>query len=58
MILNNYAHINYLNGKLRYSKIIDFIFDRIEPQKNMNFATFHDILKYIDKLQSKYENYK
>ena len=58
MILNNYAHINYLNGKLRYSKIIDFIFDRIEPQKNMNFATFHDILKYIDKLQSKYENHK
>lgn len=58
MILNNYAHINYLNGKLRYSKIIDFIFDKIEPQKDMKFTTFHDILQYIDKLKSKYENFK
>ncbi len=57
MILNNYAHIKYLNDKLRYSKIIDFIFDNIEPQKDINFNTFHDILKYIDKLQSKYENF-
>ena len=38
--------------------IIDFILNNIEPQKNMNFTTFHDILKYIDKLKSKYENYK
>ena len=57
MILNNYAHIKYLNGKLRYSNIIDFIFDNIEPQKNMKFTTFHDILKYIEELKSKYENF-
>lgn len=56
MLLNNYAHINYLNGNLRYSNIIDFIFDRIEPQKDMKFASFRDILKYIDTLKSKYEN--
>ena len=57
MILNNYAHINYLNGKLPYSDIIDFIFSKIEPQKDMNFVTFHDILKYIEDLKSKYETF-
>ena len=55
MILNNYAHINYLNGKLLYPYIIDFIFDKIEPQKDMKFRNFHDILKYIEALKNKYE---
>ncbi len=33
MILNNYAHNKYLNDKLSYSNIIDFIFDNIETSK-------------------------
>jgi 1-deoxy-D-xylulose-5-phosphate reductoisomerase len=55
IILNNYAHIKYLKGKLSYSHIIDFILDNIEPQKDMNFNNFHDILNYIEVLKSKYE---
>ncbi len=57
MILNNFAHIKYLNGDLLYSDIINFVFDKIEPQKNMKFTTFHDILKYIEFLKSKYEKF-
>ena len=57
MILNNYAHNKYLNGKLSYSNIVDFILNNIETQKNMKFTTFHDILKYIEVLKSKYENF-
>ncbi len=58
IILNNFAHIKYINGQLAYSRIIDFILKNIEPpQKNINFKNFHDILKYIDNLRSKYENY-
>ncbi len=56
MLLNNYAHKNYLKGKLRYSNIIDFIFDKLESQKDMKFASFRDILQYIDTLKSKYDN--
>ena len=56
MILNNYAHRNYLKGKLSYDNIVDFIFDNIDPQKDMNFMSFHDILNYIEDLKSKYEN--
>ena len=56
MILNNYAHNKYLNGNYSYSNIIDFILNNIETQKNMNFTTFHDILKYIE-VKSKYENF-
>jgi 1-deoxy-D-xylulose-5-phosphate reductoisomerase len=57
MILNNYAHNNYLNGDLFYTDIIDFIFDNIEPQKDMKFRSFHDILNYINVLKSKYEKF-
>lgn len=57
MILNNYAHINYLSGKLPYHNIIDFIFDNIEPQKDLKFKTFHDILFYIEDLRSKYDTF-
>ena len=55
MILNNYAHKKYLKQKLPYSNIINFIFDNIEPQKDMKFRNFHDILKYIGDLKTKYE---
>ena len=57
MILNNCAHYSYLNGDLSYANIIDFIFDNIEPQKDMKFTNFHDILKYIEVLKSKYEKF-
>lgn len=56
MLLNNYAHTIYLNGNLSYSEIIDFIFNNIEHQKDMNFSSFHDILQYVEELKSKYEN--
>ena len=52
MILNNYAHIKYLNDKLSYQNIIDFIFNNIDPQKDMNFRTFHDILQFIEALKN------
>lgn len=57
MILNNFAHTKYLKGKLSYSGIVDFIFDNIEDQKNMKFRSFHDILKYIEDLKSRYETF-
>jgi len=57
IILNNYAHINYLKGKLPYSSIVDFIFNNIEDQKDMKLRSFHDILKYIEVLKSRYESY-
>jgi len=56
MILNNFAHKKYLNNNLSYFNIVDFIFDNLEPQKNIKFRTFHDILEYIEGLKSKYEN--
>jgi 1-deoxy-D-xylulose 5-phosphate reductoisomerase len=57
MILNNHAHQLYLNGKLPYVNIIDFILDNIEPQKGMKFRSFHDILRYIGDLKLKYETF-
>lgn len=55
MTLNNYAHTKYLNQKLPYSNIVNFILDNIEPQKDMKFRNFHDILKYVGDLKTKYE---
>ena len=55
MILNNCAHTKYLNDELKYINIINFIFNNIEPQKDMNFRSFHDILGYIEELSYKYE---
>jgi 1-deoxy-D-xylulose-5-phosphate reductoisomerase len=57
MILNNQAHQLYLNGILPYANIIDFILDNIEPQKDMKFRSFHDILRYIEDLKLKYETF-
>jgi 1-deoxy-D-xylulose 5-phosphate reductoisomerase len=57
MILNNHAHQLYLNGKLPYANIIDYILDNIEPQKGMKFRSFHDILRYIGDLKLKYETF-
>lgn len=57
MILNNHAHQLYLNGKLPYANIIDYILDNVEPQKGMKFRSFHDILRYIGDLKLKYETF-
>ena len=56
MLLNNRAHSKYLDNKLPYSKIIEYILSNIEPdQRNIKFKSFNDILKHIKILKEKYE---
>ncbi len=56
MLLNNYAHSKYLNNKLVYSNIIDYILTNIESDdNNVKFNSFNDILRYIKMLKEKYE---
>ncbi len=57
MILNNKAHNLYINKKIKYSQIIDFIVENLfKDKKIVKLNSFNDILKYIYFLELKYEN--
>jgi 1-deoxy-D-xylulose-5-phosphate reductoisomerase len=57
LLLNNKAHSMYLKNKLKYNRIINFIFKNI-PKKNLSYPplnSFSNIIKLINGLKSKYE---
>ena len=57
LILNNKAHTMYLNNKLSYNKILDFIFTNMPNKQNTNIKlkSFINIISTINGLKSKYE---
>lgn len=57
LILNNKAHSMYLNNKLSYNKILDFIFTNMPNKQNTNvkLKSFINIISFINGLKSKYE---
>ena len=57
LILNNKAHSIYLNNKLKYNSILDFIFTNMPNKQNINIKlkSFNNIISLINKLKSKYE---
>lgn len=57
LILNNKAHTMYLNNKLSYNKILDFIFTNMPNKQNTNIKlkSFINIISIINELKSKYE---
>ncbi len=57
LLLNNKAHSMYLNNKLKYNDILDFIFKNM-PEKQLSylkFSSFSNIISLINKIKSKYE---
>ena len=57
LLLNNKAHTMYLNNKLKYNDILDFIFKNM-PEKQLSylkFSSFSNIISLINKIKSKYE---
>ena len=57
LILNNKAHSLYLNKKLNYNKILNFIFKNMPNKKytNIKLKSFINIISLINGIKSKYE---
>lgn len=53
LLLNNRAHLLYLNNKIKYNNIINFIFKKIPKNihKKKKLNTFNDIINYMDKIK-------
>lgn len=57
MLLNNKAHKLYLNNKIKYNYIVDFIFDNLSlNSEKFDLSSFKKIVNYIDYQYEQYEN--
>ena len=57
MLLNNKAHKLYLNNKIKYNYIVDFIFDNLFlNNEKFDLSSFKKIVNYIDYKNKEYEN--
>lgn len=58
MILNNIAQKKYISGEIKYNSILDFIMTNLKNIKTpIKFTSINDRLKFIDSINSNYENY-
>ena len=51
MILNNFAQKLYLNNKLKYNEILNFVFKQIElfdSYRLIKLRNFKEILKFVN----------
>ena len=57
LLLNNKAHSLYLNNKLIYNDILNFIFKNMHKKQflNYNLNSFNNIISLINGIKSKYE---
>ena len=57
LILNNKAHSMYLNNKLKYNMILNFIFKNMPKKQftNIKLNSFIDIISFINGIKGKYE---
>ena len=56
MLLNNKAHLLYVQNKLKYNSIIDFIYDNLAfNNSKTDLSSFKKIINYIKILEKKYE---
>ena len=57
LLLNNKAHSMYLNDKLNYNDIINFIFKNMHKKQflNHNLNSFNNIISLINGIKSKHE---
>ena len=57
LLLNNKAHIMYLNNKLKYNDILNFIFNNMPKKQSLvlKSSSFSNIISLINKIKSKYE---
>ena len=56
MLLNNIAQRLYINKKLNYNKIVNFIIYNVKKEtNNKKFKSFDSILDYIKSINNKYE---
>lgn len=57
MLLNNKAHKMYLNNRIKYNQIIDFIFNNLSlNNEKFDLSSFKKIVNYIEYKNKKYEN--
>ena len=57
MLLNNRAHKLYLNNKIEYNHIVDFIFNNLSlNNEKFDLSSFKKIINYIEHQTKKYEN--
>ena len=47
----------YLNNKIKYNDILNFIFNNmpVKQSSNLKFSSFSNIISSINKIKSKYE---
>ena len=57
LLLNNKAHTMYLNNKLNYNDILNFIFKNMPKKQysNLKLSSFSNIISSINEIKSKYE---
>ena len=57
LLLNNKAHSMYLNNKLKYNDILNFIFKNMHKKQFLNYKlnSFNNIISLINGIKSKYE---
>ena len=57
LLLNNKAHSMYLNNKLDYNDILNFIFKNMHKKQSINYNlnSFNNIISLINGIKSKYE---
>ena len=57
LLLNNKAHSLYLNNKLKYNDIINFIFKNMPKKQFLNYKlnSFSHIISLINKIKSNHE---
>ncbi len=57
LLLNNKAHTMYLNNKLKYNDILNYIFKNMPKKQssNLKLGSFSNIISLINKIKSKYE---
>ena len=57
MLLNNKAHKLYLNNRINYNQIVDFIFNNLSlNNEKFDLSSFKKIVNYIDYKNKEYEN--
>lgn len=57
LLLNNKAHTMYLNNKINYNDILNYIFKNMPKKQisNINLSSFNNIISLINGIKSKYE---
>ena len=57
LLLNNKAHLMYLNNKLNYNDILNFIFKNMPKKQftNVKLSSFNNIISLINGIKRKYE---